>query len=217
VLRSAVGDEGEATLTPAAAAVHLFVSLIVLVNPPLVVPLFLNLTKPCTPDQRRGVAVTAAVAVCGIFAIAALLGAEVLAALNIDINALRGAGGLLLALLAIDMVWPRPPPAAADGSAQSPAIVPIAFPMLAGPGSIAVVIAAAANYPSWEARVLIFAVIGTIALVALVALLLAVPIYRLLGDAGLDVLSKIMCMLLLGVGLEMLVDGLGGLLPGLMK
>jgi len=201
-----------------AAAVHLFVSLIVLVNPPLVVPLFLNLTKPCTPAQRQGVAVTAAVAVCGIFAIAAVVGAQVLAALNIDINALRGAGGLLLALLAIDMVWPRPPPpAAADGSAESPAIVPIAFPMLAGPGSIAVIIAEAAKYPGWEARGLMFAVIGAIALVALAALLLAVPIYRLLGDAGLDVLSKIMGMVLLGVGLEMLVGGLGSLLPGLMK
>jgi multiple antibiotic resistance protein len=204
-------------LTPE-AAVHLFVSLIVLVNPPLVLPLYLNLTKQDTPAQRRAVALTATAAVCGIFVVAAVVGAEVLAALNIDINALRGAGGLLLALLAIDMVWPRPPPAAAAGDgAQSPAIVPIAFPMLAGPGSIAVVIAAAAQYPGWEARVLIFAVVGAIALVALVALLLAVPIYRLLGDAGLDVLSKIMGMMLLGVGLEMLVSGLGGLLPGLMK
>jgi multiple antibiotic resistance protein len=197
--------------------VHLFVSLIVLVNPPLVVPLFLNLTKPCTPAQRQAVAVTAAVAVFGIFAVAAVLGAQVLAALSIDVDALRGAGGLLLTLLAMDMVWPRPPPPAAAGDAQSPAIVPIAFPMLAGPGSIAVIIAEAARYPGWEARDLIFAVIAAIALVALVALLLAVPIYRLLGDAGLDVLSKIMGMVLLGVGLEMLVSGLGGLLPGLLK
>jgi multiple antibiotic resistance protein len=197
--------------------VHLFVSLIVLVNPPLVVPLYLNLTKSYTPAQRRGVVLAATAAVCGIFVVAAVVGAEVLAALNIDVNALRGAGGLLLALLAIDMVWPRPPPAAAGGSAQSPAIVPIAFPMLAGPGSIAVIIAEAAKYSGWEARGLIFLDIGAIALVALVALLLAVPIYRLLGDAGLDVLSKIMGMLLLGLGLEMLVTGLGGLLPGLTK
>ena len=89
--------------------------------------------------------------------------------------------------------------------------------MLAGSGSIAVIIAEAAKYPGWEARGLMSAVIGTIALVALAALLLAVPIYRLLGDAGLDVLSKIMGMLLLGLGLEMLVAGLGGLFPGLMK
>ena len=54
-----------------AAAVHLFVSLIVLVNPPLVLPLYLNLTKQGTPAQRRAVALTATAAVCGIFAVAA--------------------------------------------------------------------------------------------------------------------------------------------------
>ncbi|SRR5579885_1697189 len=206
-------------MTPG-AAVQLFVSLIVLVNPALVVPVFLRLTAAGAAAQRRAIAATACVAVAAIFVVAALFGTAILAALEIDIAALRAAGGLLLTLMAIDML--RPPsaaPPAKDGAAldQSPAIVPIAFPLLAGPGSIAVVIGAAASYPGWEARGLIFLVIAAIALVCLAALLLAVPIYHLLGDAGLDVLSRLMAMVLLGVGLQMLAAGLGGLLPALAK
>ena len=201
------------------SVVSLFVSLLVIVNPALAVPVYLNLTRQCTGRQRQGIAITAAAAVAAILAIAALFGTEILAALRITVDALRAAGGVLVILLAIDLLWPRPaaPAATEHAEAQSPAIVPIAFPLLAGPGSIAVVISAAAEYPSWEARGLIGVVIAAIALVALVGLLLAAPIYRLLGDTGLDVLSRLMAMVLLGVGIEMLVVGLGGLLPALTK
>ena len=199
--------------------VSLFVSLLVIVNPALAVPVYLNLTRQCTARQRHAIALTAAAAVAGILAIAALFGTEILALLSITVDALRAAGGVLVILLAIDLLWPRPaaPTASEDAEAQSPAIVPIAFPLLAGPGSIAVVISAAADYPGWAARGLIGVVIGGVALVALVGLLLAAPIYRLLGDTGLDVLSRLMAMVLLGVGIEMLVVGLGGSLPGLTR
>ncbi|MGH2585652.1 MAG: MarC family protein, partial [Dehalococcoidia bacterium] len=87
--------------------------------------------------------------------------------------------------------------------------------MLAGPGSIALVIAAAADNTGWDAEVTIAVVVLAIALTALAALLLAGPIQRLLGDGGLAVLSRLMAMLLLAIGLQMLVTGLGNLLPGL--
>jgi multiple antibiotic resistance protein len=200
------------------SAMNLYVSLIVLVNPPLVVPLFLNLTARYTSTQRRAVALTAGATVAAIFLIAAFFGEDILAALSITVDALRAAGGIILALIAIDMLWP-PPVAAATASGpstdQSPAIVPIAFPMLAGPGSIALVIAAAADNAGWDAEAAITVVILAITLTALTALLLAGPIKRLLGDGGLTVLSRLMAMLLLGIGLQMLVVGLGNLLPGL--
>jgi multiple antibiotic resistance protein len=200
------------------SAMNLYVSLIVLVNPPLVVPLFLNLTARYTSTQRRAVALTAGATVAAIFLIAAFFGEDILAALSITVDALRAAGGIILALIAIDMLWP-PPVAAATASGpstdQSPAIVPIAFPMLAGPGSIALVIAAAADNAGWDAEAAITVVILAITLTALTALLLAGPIKRLLGDGGLAVLSRLMAMVLLGIGLQMLVVGLGNLLPGL--
>jgi multiple antibiotic resistance protein len=208
----------EAALT-ALPAVSLFISLLVIVNPALAVPVYLNLTRRCTARQRQGIALTAAAAVAAILVVAALFGTEILAVLRITVDALRAAGGVLVILLAIDLLWPpRPaPPTTEDPETQSPAIVPIAFPLLAGPGSIAVVISAAADYPGWAARGVIGVVIGAIALVALLGLLLAAPIYRLLGDTGLDVLSRLMAMVLLGVGVEMLVVGLGGMLPGLTR
>ncbi|MGH2588337.1 MAG: MarC family protein, partial [Dehalococcoidia bacterium] len=119
------------------SAMNLYVSLIVLVNPPLTVPIFLNLTARYTSAQRRAVALTAGATVAAIFLISVFFGEDILAALSITVDALRVAGGIILALIAIDMLWPRAVAAAtASGPStdQSPAIVPIAFPMLAGPG-----------------------------------------------------------------------------------
>lgn len=189
------------------------IALFAIVSPITSLPVFLNLTSEMTKGQRRVTAVKTA-GVAGLtLIIAYFLGDVILRSLSIDMNSFRIAGALVICAYGWAMVMgkkPREVKAAPAGAA----VVPLAIPMMAGPGAIATVIALGNNAAG---IVQISNLVIILALSALTGILLlaAEPVEHLLGDQGLMVVTRIFGLLLLAIGISTVITGVTGAFPGL--
>jgi multiple antibiotic resistance protein len=202
-----------------------FSAVFVVVDPFAAVPFFLAMTGTSTPAQRRETARRASVAAGAVLAGFALTGAALFRVLGISLGAFKIAGGVLLLIMAVDMLRTRPSEAritageVASGAAKDDvAIVPLAMPLLAGPGSIATVVvlmgrARASNL--WHAGIVLAAIAATAAL-AYVILAGASRVDRVLGRTGLNILERASGLLLAAIAIQFMIDGLGEALPGLL-
>ncbi|HHY51033.1 MAG TPA: NAAT family transporter [Alphaproteobacteria bacterium] len=186
--------------------------------------IFAALTKDNTPRERfriatRGVLIAAAILVAFGF-----IGTGVLDVFGITIPALRTAGGILLLLIAIDMVFARHSGATgttteeeveARGRADI-SVFPLAMPLLAGPGAISTMVLLTTSAASPVDYWLVFVALAIIMATAWVTLLLAIPIQRLLGLTGLAVVSRIAGILLAALAVQFLFDGVrtSGIISG---
>ena len=189
------------------------IALFAIVSPITSLPVFLNLTSEMTKGQRRVTAIKTA-GVAGLtLIIAYFLGDVILRSLSIDMNSFRIAGALVICAYGWAMVMgkkPREVKAAPAGAA----VVPLAIPMMAGPGAIATVIALGNNAAG---IVQISNLVIILALSALTGILLlaAEPVEHLLGDQGLMVVTRIFGLLLLAIGISTVIAGVTGAFPGL--
>ncbi len=195
------------------------VALFVTIDPIGVAPIFVALTRGFEPAHRRATAIRGTVIAAVILLAFALGGRTVMAAVGIGFPALRIAGGILLLLLAIDMVFARPsgirgmtgPESAEAGQRDDISVFPLAIPLIAGPGAITttlLVMSRAAGDPAAQA-----AVLGVLALVlgATLAILLgAAAVSRLLGVTGITVLNRVMGIVLAALACQFVLDGIGG-------
>ncbi|MDB5506885.1 MAG: antibiotic resistance protein MarC [Devosia sp.] len=187
--------------------------------------IFAALTKDDTAAQRFGVAVRGVVIATCILLIFGVLGEGILMLFGITIPALRTAGGILLLLIAIDMVFARHSGATGPTTEEEVearrrediSVFPLAMPLLAGPGAISAVILLTAGTGYNADFFIIMAALVTIMGLAWVTLLLAIPIQRLLGITGLAVVSRVVGILLAALAVQFLFDGIrtSGLLPEL--
>ena len=187
--------------------------------------IFAALTKDDTAAQRFGVAVRGIVIATGILLIFGVLGEGILKLFGITIPALRTAGGILLLLIAIDMVFARHSGATGTTTEEDVearrrediSVFPLAMPLLAGPGAISAVILLTAGTGYNADFFIIMAALLSIMGLAFMTLLLAIPIQRLLGITGLAVVSRVVGILLAALAVQFLFDGIktSGLLPGL--
>jgi multiple antibiotic resistance protein len=177
-----------------------FVTLLVIMDPAGTAPVFLGLTSRMSPEERQRAALRAVLAAGLLIVGFALVGEAVLHYLGVSVESLSIAGGLLLLLVALEML--RGLDAAPDEDADV-ALVPLATPLVAGPGAIATVIVLARQYP--EGAV----VAGTLAalLVLGVALLLAERLARLVSPALLHFLTRVFGLLLAAIAVQLVVDG----------
>ena len=178
--------------------------------------IFAALTKDNTPAERRIFAVRGVIIACAILLLFGLLGNGILDLFGITLPALRTAGGILLLLIAIDMVFARHSGATGTTSEEEVesrrrndiSVFPLALPLLAGPGSISAVIllttGAGTDLEFW----LVLAAIVVIMAASLVTLLLAIPLQRLLGITGLAVVSRVVGILLAALAVQFLFDGI---------
>ena len=178
--------------------------------------IFAALTKDNTPAERRIFAVRGVIIACAILLLFGLLGNGILDLFGITLPALRTAGGILLLLIAIDMVFARHSGATGTTSEEEVesrrrndiSVFPLALPLLAGPGSISAVIllttGAGTDLEFW----LVLAAIIVIMAASLVTLLLAIPLQRLLGITGLAVVSRVVGILLAALAVQFLFDGI---------
>jgi len=203
--------------------VSAFVTLFVVIDPPGCAPIFASLTGGASPAQRRAMAWRAVLTATGILLFFALLGEQLLGALGISLDAFRIAGGLLLFLIAADMVFEkrteRREARAADvveRAAARPAevtdvsVFPMAIPMIAGPGSIASVMLLMARA---DGALETAAVLGATALVlalTLGALLAAGPLMRLVGDKVEAMVTRLLGVILCALAAQIMVDGIKG-------
>ncbi|WP_298848450.1 MarC family protein [uncultured Ruegeria sp.] len=203
-------------------------AILAIFNPLYNIPIFLSMTKNCTPSERRHVAITVTISVTVIALIAVVLGEEVLAIFGIDVPSFRIAGGIIIFGIGMTMLKAedRPPgdkAAAADGHERKLnfAIVPLAIPLTIGPGTIAVTIVFSHQLSNGaEIVTLGTAVLIACAIVGL-GLLFADQISRLLGETMINVLTRIMAILLVAVAVEMVLTGTFNAVdthyPGLIK
>ena len=192
-----------------------FVSVLFLVDPPGTVPLFLALTSRFSPEKRKRTAlvacVTASLILCGFAAV----GSYLFKYLSLTLPAFQIAGGLVLFVVALDMIRAGkttdegdPDEFAESKAADEVAITPIAIPYLAGPAAmstVSVLMAKASN--SLEAATVYAAILLT-GVVSYLTLRLGEPIQRRLGTVGIHVLGRVLGLVLAGIAVQFVLDGL---------
>ncbi len=198
------------------------IGVLAIVNPLGAIPVFLSLCGDRTVAERHQVARNSAIAVAVVLIIATWTGDAILGFFGIGIPAFRAGGGLLILLMAIPMLHARQShtrqtEAEADEASDKDniAVVPLAIPLMAGPGGISMVIVDAHQVANWSDRVILSGGIIVVSLVVWAALRLATPIGEKLGATGLNIATRIMGLLLAAIGIQMLSSGLIKLLPGL--
>jgi multiple antibiotic resistance protein len=183
-----------------------FVTLLVIMDPAGTAPIFVALTRHMSPRQRRLAALRAMLAAGALIVGFALFGGLLLAHLGVSLASLSIAGGLLLLLVALEMLRGMDEAPHEDGDI---ALVPLATPLVAGPGAIATVIVLALQRPE-------LAVIGgaVAALVVMtVSLLLAGLIARVVAASLLHFLTRVFGLLLAAIAVQLVVDGIRMLMP----
>ena len=197
-----------------------FTALLVILDPFMAIPILLALTKGYSSAERSRVVRTAALTVAAVLVVMALLGETMLHWLGTSLGSFRVGGGIVLFLMAlamlqaqVDRVRTSPSEELSASSKTSVAVVPIAIPLLAGPGAMSTVIIAMHRSAAPYHSAVIIGIILAIALVLWVVLRLARPIGELLGDNGLNVLNRIFGLILAAIAVEVTANGLKQLFP----
>jgi multiple antibiotic resistance protein len=202
--------------------VKIFVALLVIVNPIGTMPMFLGLTHKHSVADKRRIAAVASISVAVVLALSATLGEHLLGFFGITIASFKVGGAILILLLAISMMH-----AETSGEQQTPeeakeaedkksiAVVPLAIPLLSGPGAISTTIIYAAQRPSPAHLGGVVLCCLLVAATTWLALRAATPIGSRLGKTGINVVIRIMGLLLAAVAVEIFASGIVVLLPGL--
>lgn len=191
-------------------ALQAFVTLIVILDPPGNAPIFLAVLGDRSAKEGRQLAIQAAAISLLIIAGFALFGRFVLSYMDVSIGAMQAAGGLLLLLVSLNLLTGKEDNQLATGS-KNVAMVPLATPLLAGPGAIVAVMIFAEKVKNSEMGLaLAIAVIAVHVIVAL-ALMASTFILKVIGKAGVDLLARIAGLVLAGIAVQMLVNSINSL------
>ena len=192
-------------------------ALLPLTNPPTTVALFLALSKGLSQKEKDTQAFLTSFYVFLIMAITYYIGAFVMNAFNISIPGLRMAGGGILVIMGLKMLFPPPPQPAipGDGAAERPtfAFIPLAMPSTAGPGTIAMIISSAATirnntlFPAWVLLVAPPLIFLLTALILWVCLRCSGLIMKMMGQSGIEAISRLMGFLLVCMGAQFAING----------
>ena len=200
-----------------------FITLLVIIDPPGCAPIFASLTSGTPAAHRRKMAVrSTAVAWC-ILVFFALLGAPLLRTLGISLSAFRLAGGIMLFMIALDMVFERRTERREERAeeimgtpeAEDISVFPMAIPMIAGPGSIASIMLLIARADGTTEGLIVLAALSAVMLLTLIALLAAGPLMRLVGAKIEAMITRILGVILAALAAQFVLDGLERSLPGL--
>ena len=186
---------------------EVFVTLFVITDPAGTVPVFLGLTKDRSARDRNGLAWQAAVVAFGVIVVFALFGRTILDYLGVGLPALEGAGGLLLLLVALELLTGKatePSPAELDRA--NVAFVPLGTPLLAGPGAIVATMLYVQRVHGAGEGFALAAAIVAVALTAWLALRFALVLHRVLTDNGVELLTRIAGLLLAAIAVQLVAD-----------
>jgi multiple antibiotic resistance protein len=193
-----------------------FVTLFVVIDPIGLTPLFVALTAGMGARQRRIIAIRSVVVSFGVLLLFGVAGEAVLNFLGISMPAFRIAGGILLFLTALDMLFERrtqrrqdqADTAQADDPTEDPSVFPLAIPLIGGPGAIASMILLTGEGSGALHIAAVHAVMGLVLVIVLALFLLAVRLERLLGPTGITVVTRLLGMLLAALSVQFVIDGL---------
>lgn len=198
------------------------VAMIIMMNPLGSLSIFLDLTRKDFLVEQRKLAVRASLAIFIIMFITVWVGEDLLDLFGITIPSFRFAGGIILLLMGLSMLQSRESAlshTSGDDEAakerHSIAVVPLALPVIIGPGAISTLIISAGDYPSPKDKLLISIICVFLTLLMGMMLYYAAPIARLVGQSVIKVVTRIMGMIIMAIAVGMLANGLQGLLPSL--
>jgi multiple antibiotic resistance protein len=198
--------------------VKFFVVFFVVVDPISLIPLFAGLTQGASARYKKKMAGKATAIALVISVLFALAGARFLGLMGITLSSFRIAGGTLLFLIALDMVFARPSGTRSTTTEQEEAkkredisVFPLAFPFMAGPGALATLLLAAGEVGSRPVR---FAgLLGVVALVMIICwtlMLATARLMKVLGVTGANVVSRLSGVILAALAVQFIVDGIRG-------
>ncbi|GIT90436.1 UPF0056 inner membrane protein [Jannaschia pagri] len=199
-------------MTFAEAAIA-FTALFVVIDPIGLTPIFVAMTAGMTPRERRAIALRACLIGGGILVVFAVAGEAVLTFLGISMPAFRIAGGLLLFLTALEMLFEKRQPrreGRKEEPTSDPSVFPLALPLIAGPGAIATMILLTDGASTIGAAQAIGVMLTVIAVVW-IFFQLATPLERLLKPTGINVVTRLLGMLLAALSVQFVLDGLADL------
>jgi multiple antibiotic resistance protein len=193
-----------------------FVTFFVVIDPPGCAPIFAGLTRDHPPAQRRAMALRSVGVAAFILLFFALFGEELLHALGISLAAFRIAGGIMLFLIALDMVFERrtarrenrAQEVSADPEHEDISVFPMGIPMIAGPGSIASVMLLMARTDGLDRSLVVLAALAAMLLLTLAALLAASWLMRLMGRRLEAMLTRLLGVILAALAAQFVIDGI---------
>ena len=191
-----------------------FATLFVVIDPPGLVPLFIALTQGMEPAQRRRLGLRACVIGGVLLTLFGLFGESLLGFIGISMPAFRIAGGILLFLTALDMLFERRTQRREGQHADpnhDPSVFPLATPLIAGPGAIAtMILLMGQSGGGWTGTLTVLALLFVMLLVTFLFFLASPPIERLLGRTGTVVITRLLGMLLAALSVQFVIDGVKG-------
>jgi multiple antibiotic resistance protein len=196
------------------------IALLAIVNPVGGIPVFLSTTGEWDQAQRHRTVRTVALTVFLVLAIAALVGTWVLEFFGISIPSFQVGGGILLLLLAISMMQAResglrqtPQESEETAERHAVAVVPLAIPLLAGPGAISTMIIASHSVPGVMYKLKLLIPAAIIAAVVWAVLMVSARMAHRLGTTGMNIITRLMGLTLAALAVEFMVKGLQDLFP----
>ncbi len=201
--------------------VSALVTLLVVIDPPGAAPIFASLTTDSSDAARRTMAWRSVIIAAGILFGFALAGEPFLGALGISLDAFRIAGGIMLFLIALDMVFEtrvkrreERAKAVNDDNVEDVSVFPMAMPMIAGPGSIAAVMLLTSEATDPLDYAAVYLALAIVLALTLLALLAAGPIMRRVGANVEAMVTRLLGVILAALAAQIIIDGLLGAFRG---
>ena len=191
-------------------ALQAFVTLMVILDPPGNAPIFLAVLGERSAKQGRQLAIQAATISFLIIAGFALFGRFVLDYMDVSIGAMQAAGGLLLLMVSLNLLTGKEDNELTSGS-KNVAMVPLATPLLAGPGAIVAVMIFANQVKNAEMGFALAATVVVVHIIVALALMASTFILKLIGKSGVDLLARITGLVLSGIAVQMLANSIHAL------
>jgi multiple antibiotic resistance protein len=192
-----------------------FITLFVIIDPPGCAPIFAGLTTGASAVQARAMAIKACFVAALILTVFALFGEQLLSALDIELASFKVAGGIMLFLIALEMVFEkrtqrreeRASKVRATPEFEDVSVFPMAMPMIAGPGSIATIMLLMARQTGTTHTLVILAALAAVMILTLGALLAAPALMRLLGASVEAVITRLLGVLLAALAAQYVIEG----------
>jgi multiple antibiotic resistance protein len=193
-----------------------FITLAVIIDPPGCAPIFASLTSGTDAVHRRNMAIRSVLVAWGILMFFALLGEPLLRTLGISLSAFRLAGGIMLFIIALEMVFEkrterreeRAEEIKGTPEADDISVFPMAIPMIAGPGSIASAMLLTARADGVAQTAVVLGALAATLLLTLLALLAAGPLMRLLGHKMEAMITRLLGVILAALAVQFVIDGI---------
>ncbi|EPF16683.1 membrane protein, MarC family [Cedecea davisae] len=204
--------------------IKFFIGMFALVNPVGIIPVFISMTSYQSAAARNKTNLTANLSVAIILWTSLFLGDGILQVFGISIDSFRIAGGILVVTIAMSMISGKlgedkqnKQEKSESAIRESVGVVPLALPLMAGPGAISSTIVWGSRYHNWGHLLGFSIAIALFAFSCWLLFRIAPWLVRMLGQTGINVITRIMGLLLMALGIEFIVTGVKAIFPGLVS